>query len=281
MIDWLLEPFALGYMQRSLAAVLIAGLVCAWVGVHVTLRKMSFFGDGIAHSTLPGVVLAYVAGWHILIGALTSASAAVIGVAWSARHEKVEEDSTIGVMMTGAFALGIAGMHRVASKQDLTHILVGNILGVTESELAIIGYCAIAVVITLIFAHRLLCVTMLDARHARTINFSPDLARSIVLATAALAIVTTLSMVGLVLAVALLITPAATARLVCSRIATTIAMAISISMLAGIGGIYASWYGDWPTGASIVILLTSTFLLTRFGVTVAHWLRRPSAPAAG
>lgn len=269
MTDWLLEPFAPLFMQKALLAVLLCAVTGAWLGVHVVLRRLSFFGDALAHATLPGVVLAYLLRWPMLIGALISAVAAVVGVGWAARSPKTSEDSSIGVFYTGLFALGVIGVTRLASYRDLTHILIGNPLGVSDLDLGIIAVCALLAMLVLTWSHRLLTVTLIDEEFARSVGQSPVLARMIVLGTAAAVVVVALSVAGAVLTIAFIITPAAIARLLCHRIVTCILMAMAVATISGVAGLLMAWYLDWSAGASIVVVLTGLFVLVRGGTAFA------------
>lgn len=265
-------------MQNLLMAIVLSGVACAWLGVHVTLRKMSFFGDALAHSTLPGVVLAHVFGLHMLLGALVSALTAVLGVGWAARSPKTSHDSVIGVAYTGLFAAGVIGMYHFGNSKDLTHILIGNPLGVSAEDVQIIAICSGVVMLTLAVTHRLLTTTLIDRQHAVSIGHSPSLAQAIVLVLTAITVVTAITAVGLILTLALLITPAATARLCCQRLFTMIITAITLSLGAGLLGILLSWHLNWPAGATVVLGLSSFYVLLRMVVALPlHRFKNSSA----
>ena len=250
-------------MQQLLLAVVLSGATCAWLGVHITLRKMSFFGDALAHSTLPGVVVAYAWGFHLLYGALASAVAAVLSISWAARSPKTNHDSAIGVFYTGLFAAGVIGMYQLGQVQDLTHIIVGSPLGVSPSDVQIIAGCAIVVAIGLIFGHRLLSTTMIDEQHAVSIGHNPFLAQLLLLMLTAITVVTAITAVGIVLTVALLVTPAASARLFCKGLIKMILASMGISVACSLLGILLSWHLGWPTGATVVLTLCSTYVVIR------------------
>lgn len=265
MLDWLLDPFVHGYMQRAIIAVLFCAVACAWLGVHIILRRLSFFGDALAHATLPGVLLSVLFGWPLLLGALVGALAAVAGISWATRSEQTSEDSSIGVVYTGLFAGGILGMYHLAPEKDLTHLLIGEPLAVTNADLQVIAGCSLAAMLCLTVGHRLLATTLIDARFARSIGHPPQLARLLILLTSAVVVVVALSVTGAVLTIACIITPAATARLCCRRLGSCIALAIAIACFCGYGGILAAWHGNWPIGASIVVFMTGVFGLVRLG----------------
>ena len=264
-MNWLLEPFEPLFMQYTALAIVLSGATCAWIGVHVTLRKMSFFGDALAHATLPGIAIAHFLNFHMLIGALASALTAVFGVGWAARSAKTSNDSLIGVTYTGLFALGVIGSYRLGLQQDLTHILVGNPLGVSNADLAIISACAVVTGIGLLIGHRLLTTTLIDQQHAISIGQNPTLAHMLLLVLTAVTVVTAVSAVGLILTVGLLITPAATARLCCKGMRNMIIFAVSMCCFISIAGIIVSWHIEWPTGATIVLGLSLSYAVVRLG----------------
>lgn len=262
-MDWLWEPFATGFMQRAWLGIALAGATAAWLGVHVTLRRMAFFGDALAHATLPGVVVAHVLGLHLLLGALASALVAVSGITWAAGSRQTSADSAIGITYTVCFALGVIGLTKAGSYQDLTHILVGNPMGVAATDLWIIGGCAVIVMAACWWAHRLLATTLIDREHAASVGLSDTLAQALLLVLTAFTVVTAITAVGLVLAVALLITPAAAARQVCHRLASTIAVAVVLALVSATVGLIAAYHLDVPAGATVVVVLTLGYVALR------------------
>ena len=261
-------------MQHLTIAILFAGAACAWIGVHVTLRKMSFFGDALAHATLPGIVLAHVMGFHLLLGALASSIAAVFGVGWAARSHKTSNDSLIGVTYTGLFAIGVIGMYKLKLEQDLTHILVGNPLGVAPEDLVIIISCALIVGLGLLIGHRMMTTSMIDRQHAVSIGLNPTLAHMMLLVLTAMTVVTAVSAVGVVLTVALLITPAATARLCCRGMRNMIVWSITICSVMSLIGIVISWHAEWPTASTVVLALSAFYAIVRVASSLIPLIRR-------
>ena len=247
-MNWLLEPFSLGFMQQLTLAIALSGVICAWLGVHITLRKMSFFGDALAHSTLGGGA----GPWHGFSPApwcLASALSAVVSVSWAARSVKTSHDSVIGVVYTGLFAIGIIAMYKLKIVQDLTHILIGSPAGVQPGDVLIIAICSLIVASGLTLCHRLLSTTLIDREHAVSLGHSPYLAQLILLTLTAMTVVTAITAVGLILTVALLVTPAAAARLVCKGLKQMILVASGISLVCCFVGIVLSWHLGWPAGA--------------------------------
>ncbi|HRE49662.1 MAG TPA: metal ABC transporter permease, partial [Aggregatilineales bacterium] len=211
MLETLLEPFVqFEFMRIALAAVILLGVVCAPIGVYVVLRRMSFIGDALAHTILPGIVFASLRGVSLFVGAIAAALLTAVGIGWLSRRETVREDTAIGIVFTAMFALGIVLMSTARSFRDFTHILFGNILGVTPNDLALMGIIAFIVLGSLALFHKELELTSFDTIHARVIGLKADRLRYGLLILLALTVVTAIQAVGVVLTSAMLITPAAT-----------------------------------------------------------------------
>jgi len=262
MFTWLLEPFTYAFMQRGLAAGVLVGLTCAVLSAFVVLRGMAFVGDAMAHTILPGVVVAFLRGGNLFVGALVAGVLTALGIGWFSKEGEVREDTAIGVMFSGLFALGIFLLSRVRSYRDLTHILFGNILGVTPVDLWIMLGVAVVVVVTVVAFYKELLVTSFDPGHAVATGLSPELVRYGLLLLLALTIVSAIQAVGVVMVVALLVTPAATASLLTHRLPRIIALGAVFAVLAALGGLYASFYANAASGATIVLMLTGLFVLT-------------------
>src|SRR5450756_770654 len=151
MIAWLTDPFTLAFMQRALVASLIVGVVCSVIGCLVVLRAMAFLGDALAHAILPGVAIAYLLGANLLVGALVAALVVAVGIGLFSRRGGVKEDTAIGILFAAALALGVVLISTVRSyATDLTHILFGNVLGVSAGDLWLTGLLGLAVLVTLL-----------------------------------------------------------------------------------------------------------------------------------
>lgn len=268
--EWLIEPFRFGFMQTALIAAVLVGLACASIGVYVVLRRMAFIGDALAHTVLPGLVVAYLNQWSLFGGALIAGVLTALGIGWLSRRDAIREDTAIGIMFTGMFALGILLISTVRSFRDLTHILFGNILGVTSSELILIAVITLGTLALLALFHKELELTSFDPIHAEVIGLRANRLRYLLLVLLAFTVVSSIQVVGVVMTSALLITPAAAAALLTQRLSRMFAIAVGIAVLSGVVGLYASYYADVSSGAAIV--LTATAL---FGVAwVIHSLRR-------
>lgn len=258
-MNWLTEPFQYGFMQNGLLAALLVGLNCAVIGVYVVLRRMAFIGDALAHTVLPGIVVAYLNQWNLYGGALVAGVLTSLGIGWLSRRQEVREDTAIGVLFTAMFALGILLMSTVRSFRDLTHILFGNILGVTTADLWLIVVVSIVVVVVLFLFHKELELTSFDVTHAEVIGLRADWVRYGLLILLALTVVTGIQAVGVVLTSALLVTPAAAASLLTNRLPRMMLFATLIAGISAFGGLYASYYFSVASGAAIVLTCTVCF----------------------
>lgn len=272
------EPFALGFMQRGLAAGLLVGLSCSVLGTYVVWRGMAFIGDALAHTILPGIVVSFLNGWSLFWGALVAGVLTALGIGWLTRRGEVQEDTAIGIVFSGAFALGILLLSTVNSYRDLTHILFGNILGVSSADVGAIAGVTGVVLLAVALFYKELLVTSFDPGHAAVIGLSPDHVRYGLLVVLALAIVTGIQTVGVVLVSALLVTPAATAALLTDQLPRMMLLAAAISALATVVGLLASYYGDVSSGAAIVLTCTAAFALAFLFAPQRGYLARRTLP---
>jgi ABC-type Mn2+/Zn2+ transport system permease subunit len=259
MVEWLTEPLAYSFVLRGLLAGVLAGAACALLSAFIVWRGMAFIGDAIAHSILPGIVVAFVAGFSLFLGALVAAVLAAVGIGMLTRGGRLKEDTAIGVIFTGLFALGVLLLSRITSYQDLGHILLGNILGVGRGELIAMGAMTALVVLAVSLFYKELLVTSFDPSHAVVIGLSPELVRHGLLVLIALTVVAAIQVVGVVLVLALLVTPGAAASLVSRRLPRIIGLSVILSTVSALIGFYVSYYLDVASGAAIVLTLTLFF----------------------
>ncbi len=264
-MSWLTEPFELQFMRHAAIAVVLIGLSCATVGVYVVFRRMAFIGDAMAHTMLPGIVLAYFAGWHLAAGALGAGMVTALAIGWLSQRGEIREDAAIGVVFTGMFAFGILLMHQRSSFRDFSHMLFGNVLGVGVGDLWMMGGVAAVVLLCLVLFHKELELTTFDPRYAGVIGLKPASMRYLLLFLLALAIVAGIQAVGVILTMALLITPPVTACLVSSSLPAIMAIAFAFAALGSLLGLLVSYHADTPAGASIVVCCTATMLLVWMG----------------
>ena len=264
--DWLVQPLTYEFMQRGLAAALLVGIVCAVVGTYVVLRGMAFFGDALAHAILPGVALGYLVSggareplfWWALVASIVSA----LGIGAISRHSKVKEDTAIGIVFAGMFALGIALISTVRSYAvDLSHFLFGDVLGVSVQNLWMIIIFGGLVVLTILAFYKEFLTLSFDPVLAATLRMPVGLFNNLLLVLIAVTIAVSLQTVGVALVVALLVTPAATAYLLTNRLPAMMALAAALAALSGGVGLYLSYYLGIASGAAIVLTATFIFFL--------------------
>jgi len=262
MLDWLLEPLTYGFMQRGLAASVMVGVLCAVVGCYVVLRGMAFLGDALAHAILPGVALAYLLKGNLMLGALIAAVVVGLGIGMLSRQGKIREDTAIGILFAAALALGVAMISTVQTYAvDLTHILFGNILGVSPSDLLIIAVLGVIVIATIVLLYKEFLVVSFDRVLAATLRLPVEVLRNLMLILIALTIVVSLQAVGVGLVAAMLVTPAATAYLLTRRLPMMMVIAALIGAFSGVAGLYLSYYLNIASGAAVVLVATAVFVL--------------------
>ena len=259
MFEPLVAPFRYSFMQTGLLAVVLVGVPCAVLGAYVVLRRMAFIGDALAHTVLPGLVVAYLVGWSLSGGAIAAGVVTAVLIGWLARRQEVREDTAIGIVFTGMFALGILLISTVRSFRDFTHILFGNILGVTQSDVLLMAAIAAIVLAALAIFHKELELSSADPIYARTIGIPVDRLTFLLLILLAFCVVTGIQAVGVVLTSALLVTPAAAASLLTHRLLHMMALAALFAVVAGVIGLYASFYLSVSSGAAIVLACTLIF----------------------
>lgn len=260
-MSWLTEPLQFGFMQTGLLAAALVGVMCATLGAYVVLRRMAFIGDALAHTTLPGLVVAYLNGWNLFGGALIAGLVTALGIGWLARRETVREDTAIGVLFTAMFSLGVLLISTTRSFRDLAHMLFGNILGISRGDLGLIALMAAVVLSALFLFHKELELTSFDPTHAQVIGLRADRLRYGLLLLLALTVVVGIQAVGVVLTSALLITPAAAATLLTDRLPRMMLIASAIAVGSAMAGLYASYYFNVSSGAAIVLACTACFFL--------------------
>jgi ABC-type Mn2+/Zn2+ transport system permease subunit len=263
MLNVLLEPLQYAFMLRGMAAAVLVGVVCAVVGTFVVVRGMAFFGDALAHAILPGVAVAYLAGGSqgpLFWGALGAAVLTALGIGTVARDSRLREDTAIGVVFAGAFALGIALISSIRSYTvDLAHILFGNILAVTTGDLLLIAGFGAAVLLTVAAFFKEFVIVAFDPVHAATLRLPIEPLRYLLLVLVAVTVVVSLQTVGAGLMTAMLITPAATGYLLARRLPAMLGIAVAVGVVSGLVGLYLSYYVAIASGAAIVLVSTGCF----------------------
>ena len=276
------------FFQHAMVAVVLIGALCGVVGTYVVLRGFAFIGDALAHATFPGVAIAYLLGTNILGGALVAGFATSALIGFLARHRRVSNDTAIGVLFAGAFALGVMIISRLTSyRKDLSSLLFGNILGVSRTDLIIIAVIGVVVLATVFVFYQELLLSAFDPTYAASLGYRTGLLDLLTLSLLTLTIVVGLQAVGNVLVVALVVTPSAAARLLTDRVPTMMALGAAIGAGSGLVGLFASYPTNLAPGATIVLVATLCFFLAllfspRQGFVTARLLgrRRAARPTA-
>ncbi|MFN3267305.1 MAG: metal ABC transporter permease [Deinococcales bacterium] len=260
LLNTLLSPFTYEFMIKATLISALTGAICAVLSCFVILKGWSLMGDAISHSVLPGVVLAYVLGLPFALGAFVFGLLSVVSIGFIKARSRVKEDTVIGVVFTGLFALGLVMMSKVPAEVHLSHILFGDVLGISDGDVlqtVIIGSITLATVLALRKDLLLFCF---DPTHARSIGLNTAFLYYTLLVVLALTVVTALQTVGIILVVATLITPGATAYLLYDRFERMLLFAVGSSVFSGVVGTYISYFLDGATGGCIVVLQTLLFL---------------------
>lgn len=282
MFEWLTGPLAYGFMQRGLIASLMVGILCAVVGCYVVLRSMAFLGDAMAHSILPGVAVAYLLKGNLLIGALIAALTVALGIGFLSRQGTLKEDTAIGILFAAALSLGIALISTAKTyAKDLTHILFGDVLGVSGGDLWLTAGVGLAVLVTVGLLYKEFLVISFDPVLAATLRLPAERLRTLMLVLLALTIVVSLQTVGVGLVAAMLVTPGATAYLLSRRLPSMMAISAAIGASSTLIGLYLSFYINIASGAAVVLVATSMFLVAFFVAPgrglLWRYVRKPSA----
>ncbi len=278
--ELLLEPLRFSFMQRGLLAAVMVGVVCSVVGAFVVLRGMAFLGDALAHAILPGVAIGYMANggssadrgalfWWALGAAILSA----LGIGMITQGGRIKEDSAIGIVFVGMFALGIALISAMRSfAVDLSHFLFGNVLGVSNADLWRIAIAGFLTLLAVRMFYRPLVAVAFDETHAATLRLPVTALNYLLLALIAVVVVVALQTVGIALVLAMLVTPATTAALLTRRLPLMMGVATLIGALSGISGLYLSYYISIASGAAIVLVCIAVFLLVFLAAPGRGWL---------
>ena len=267
LLEFLITPLSYPFMVRGLMAGIVVGVVCATVGTYVVLRGMAFFGDALAHAILPGVAVGYLIGGGargpLFWGAMIASILASLGIGALSKGRQLKEDTAIGVIFAGMFALGIALISTVRSYTvDLTHFLFGDVLGVSQSDLLLTAGLGGLVILVILAFYKEFMVLSFDPILAATLRLPTRLLDYLLMVLIAVSIVVSLQTVGVALMVAMLVTPAATAYLLTRRLPVMMVFAAVFGSYSGVAGLYLSFQFSVASGAAIVLVSTAIFGIT-------------------
>jgi manganese transport system permease protein len=270
-INWLLDPLTHEFMRRALMVSALVGSVCGLLSCYMTLKGWALMGDAVSHAVMPGVVVAYALGLPFSLGAFVFGVGSVALIGFVKQKSRIKEDTVIGLVFTGFFALGIVLVSKIKSNIDLMQILFGSPLGISRSDVNQTLIISFIVIFILVIFRKDLMLYCFDAKHARSIGINTGILHYLLLTLLSLSAVVGLQTVGIILVVAMLITPGATAYLLTDRFDRMTILAVISSSFSSILGVYISYWSDIETGGSIVLVQTFIFLIAflfapRYGI---------------
>lgn len=274
-MTWLTAPFAFPFMIEAALIAVIVAIPAALLSCFLVLRGWALMGDGISHAVLPGIVLAYLAGIPLLIGAFVAGMICALSAGWLDANSRVKPDTTLGVVMSGMFGLGIVIYTQVPTEVHLDHILFGNILGIGRDDFISAGSISAVVGAVLILKWRDFALLVFDPVQARVAGLAVGWLHYGMLAMISAVVVAMLSAVGIILSVALLIAPGAIAFLLSTRLQAMLVLSVVIAVASSLAGIWISFWLDSAPAPTIVVVMTALFTLVFFWRQVTH--RRTAA----
>jgi len=272
------DAFQYAFMQRALLTSVLVGAICGLLSCYVVLKRWSLLGDAISHAVLPGVAIAYLLGWPFFIGAFITGALTSLGIGAIERHTRIKSDAAMGLMFTGAFALGIVIISKIATSTHLMHILFGNVLGVQPTNMLLTLAASVVTLLVIWLAYRPLMLYTFDPQQAQALGFNTSIVHYGLILLLTLTIVASLETVGIILVVAMLITPGATAHMLTDRFATMLWLSVAVGVSAAVLGLWLSVVLDVASGGSIVLVATGLFFLAllfspKHGVIMRQWRR--------
>ena len=273
------EPFAYDFMQRALIVAVLVGAVSAALSCFLVLKGWSLMGDAISHAVLPGIVIAFVLGLPLAVGAFAAGLFSAVATGYLKANSRVKEDTVMGIVFSGMFGLGLVLFTRVETDQHLSHILFGNMLGVTAGDLIETAIVAGGTLLIVLAKQRDLLLYCFDPQHARVVGLPVGLLHYGLLVLLALTIVASLKAVGIILVVAMLIAPGAIAFLVTKTFGRMLVVAMTVAIGSSVLGTFISFHIDAATGPTIVLIQTAVFLLALLFAPGTGLLVRRGIPA--
>ncbi|WP_394679016.1 metal ABC transporter permease [uncultured Exiguobacterium sp.] len=261
------------FLQKAMITAVMVGIICGVIGCFIILRGMSLMGDAISHAVLPGVAISYLLGINFLIGAVVTGLVTALGIGFVSQNSRIKNDTAIGILFTSAFALGIILISFLRSSSDLYHILFGNVLAVRPSDMWMTVIIGLIVLSGIFLFYKELLISSFDPTMAKAYGLSTRWIHYGLMTLLTLVTVASLQTVGIILVVAMLITPAATAYLLTNRLSRMLFLAAGFGTLSAIVGLYFSFTYNLSSGASIVLVATTLFALV-FVFSPRHGLMR-------
>ena len=279
MIDYIIGPFQYGFMARALIVSVLVGVMCPVLGAYVVTRGRAFMGDALAHSVLPGMVVAFLIGISPFFAAVPAGIVIALLMGTVSRHTGISEDTSIGIVFAGMFALGLVMLSKATNVNvNIEDLLLGQVLGVSETDVYVSLALTVFVLFGLYVFHRQLIYTTFDQIGASVVGIRTPLIEYVLLALLALVIVIGIQAAGIVLVMAMLITPAATAYLLAKRFVGMMVMGAIVGAFSAVVGLYLSFYADLPSGPAMALLATLLFAFT--AVFKGAWPLKRAKPQA-
>lgn len=261
MIETLLQPFQFSFMQNAFVIMMMVAVPTSLLSCYLVLKGWSLMGDAISHAVLPGVVAAYLLGIPLIIGAFFAGMFCALATGFLADNSRVKQDTVMGIVFSGMFGLGIVMYTKVSTAVHLDHILFGNMLGVGSADLWTAGLISLFVAVVIIANRRDLMLHAFDPVQAQAVGLRVGWLHYGLLALISLTIVATLSAVGIILSIGLLIAPGAIAFLLTREFGRMLPIAVGVTMLSGVLGVYLSFYLDSAPAPTIILILTAIFIV--------------------
>ncbi|MCC5953226.1 MAG: metal ABC transporter permease [Acidimicrobiia bacterium] len=277
-MEWLTDPFRLGFMQEALKASLLAVVVCSMVGTWVVLRGLAFIGDALAHGVIPGVALAQLLGFSLVLGAVGSALVMAAGVTLVNRRSRVGEDAAIGLLFVGMLAVGVIIISG-SSSRDLTTVLFGSILAVSSSDVVLLVAATVVIGVASLVLHRPLLALAFNAEKAAALGMRPGLTHAALMVMVTIAVVTSFQAVGTLMVFALIVAPPATAALFARRVTTVLVGGVVAGWVAALAGLLLSFHAGTAGGASIAACTVGLFFVALGAKEATEALRNHRRPA--
>lgn len=278
LVEFFTIPLSFSFMQRAMLVAVLVGAVSAVLSCYLVLKGWSLMGDAISHAVLPGIVLAFVLGLPLSVGAFAAGLTCATLTGYLKENSRLREDTVMGIVFSGMFGFGLVLFTKVETEQHLNHVLFGNLLGVTNAELIEAVIISVGVLLTVLVLRRDLLVYCFDQQHARAIGLPVRALHYGLLALLSLAIVASLKVVGIILVVAMLVAPGATAYLLTNRFDRMLLIALAVAIGSGVAGTLISFHIDGATGPTIVLI--QALMFTAALVTVRLRARPQPEPAA-
>ena len=280
--NWLVEPLQYKFLVQAIWVSAFVGVVCAVLSCYITLKGWSLMGDAVSHAVVPGVVVAYAIGIPFAVGAFLFGFGATVAIGYVKSKTRLKEDAVIGVVFTGFFAFGLVLVTKIPSNIDLFHILFGNVLGISGQDMIQTLIAGTITLVVIALRRKDLLLFCFDPNHAKAIGLNTQFMYYTLLCVLALTIVTALQTAGIILVIAMLVTPGATAYLLTDRFDHMLGISLATSVFSCVMGTYLSYHLDVSTGGSIVVLLTLLFVVTmvfapKYGI-LAQSFRRHREP---